>query len=53
MYHPLADKFGFTASEVETLLTYYKINDSSKQIQQWYDGYTFGNKAEILIRGQY
>ncbi len=40
----LADKFGFTEDEVGALLEYYTIQDTSESLQQWYNGYTFGEK---------
>ena len=40
--HPkLADKFGFTSSEAEDLLSYYSISEDDK-VKEWYNGYIFG-----------
>ncbi len=36
-----ADKFGFTAQETETALSYYGI-ENHDTIKQWYNGYIFG-----------
>ena len=36
------DKFGFTQSEVETLLKYFKVADRYEQVGKWYNGYRFG-----------
>ena len=44
----MADKFGFTYEEVHTLLQYYGIQDDAKKIQEWYDGYTFGEVKGIF-----
>ena len=35
--------FGFTAEEVHTIADYYHAVDKLSEIQQWYDGYKFGN----------
>ena len=35
--------FGFTHTEVESLLQYYGLLDHFDTIQEWYDGYQFGN----------
>jgi len=37
------DKFGFTEKEVETLLADFNALDMYDQVQQWYNGYKFGN----------
>ncbi len=37
------DKFGFTEKEVEALLTDFKLLDRYKEVQEWYNGYRFGN----------
>ncbi len=42
-----SDKFGFTKSEIEKLLTYFNLQDDSEKIAKWYDGYKFGNISEI------
>ena len=34
--------FGFTDSEVRTLLEYYCLSDHYDTIREWYDGYRFG-----------
>lgn len=39
---PLASAIGFTASEVDTLLTYYGLTSKKSIVQTWYDGYRFG-----------
>jgi len=36
------DKFGFTQNEVNFILNDYKLYDKSSEIQQWYNGYQFG-----------
>ena len=38
----LADKFGFTFSETEQLLSYYDFKNMSADIESWYDGYKIG-----------
>jgi hypothetical protein len=35
--------FGFTASEVREMLTYYGFLDKESEIKDWYDGYLFGH----------
>ena len=41
------DKYGFTKQETIDLLTYFNLEDRQKKVQQWYDGYKFGNKSGI------
>ncbi|MDQ2087437.1 AAA family ATPase [Herbivorax sp. ANBcel31] len=36
------DKFGFTEKEVERLLKDYSLEDKSKEMKHWYNGYQFG-----------
>lgn len=36
--------FGFTKEEVIELLQYYGLEDRAQQVEDWYDGYLFGNK---------
>ena len=38
--------FGFTSSEVRTMLEYYGVEDKEDELKEWYDGYLFGS-AEI------
>ena len=40
------ENFGFTQSEVEALLDFYGLKENMDTVQQWYDGYRFGN-AEV------
>ena len=35
--------FGFSDSEVQSLLAYYGLSDHYTQMKEWYDGYQFGN----------
>ena len=42
----LSTAIGFTAAEVDELLTYYGLNDKRETVKEWYDGYRFG-QAEI------
>jgi hypothetical protein len=35
--------FGFTASEVREMLTYYGFLDKESELKDWYDGYLFGH----------
>ena len=35
--------FGFTASEVRTMLEYYGVADKEAELKDWYDGYLFGS----------
>ncbi len=41
------DKFGFTQSETEKILNYFNLQHRKNDIQKWYDGYKFGNTAQI------
>ena len=38
------DSFGFTEKEVETMLSYYDLEEKLEEIRIWYDGYLFGDK---------
>ena len=38
-----AEYFGFTSSEVEEMLQYYKLEEKLQELKKWYDGYYFGN----------
>lgn len=40
------DSFGFTQSEIDTMLEYYGLSDRAKEMKEWYDGYMFW-KTEI------
>ncbi len=40
------DSFGFTESEVETMLAYYNLQEELQEVKRWYDGYLF-NDFEI------
>ena len=40
---PFEDKFGFTQEEVEQLLTDYGLEETLKEVNDWYNGYQFGN----------
>ena len=42
----LSEYYGFTQSEVESLMKYYSLEDRLDEIKKWYDGYLFG-KTEI------
>ncbi|MBO4334842.1 MAG: AAA family ATPase, partial [Desulfovibrio sp.] len=42
-----ADKFGFTVNEVERLLKDANLSEKKDVIQEWYDGYRFGQEGEI------
>lgn len=35
--------FGFTATEVRTMLEYYGVLDKEAELKDWYDGYLFGH----------
>lgn len=39
---PFADKFGFTQSEVDLLLTDFQLPGMSEPLREWYNGYDFG-----------
>jgi len=39
---PFQDKFGFTPQEVKHLLVDQRLTSKAKEIQAWYNGYTFG-----------
>lgn len=40
------ERYGFTASEMMDLCTYYGRSDKFDEAKEWYDGYRFGN-AEV------
>ena len=42
MSEDYADCFGFTQAEVDQLANHYGANAKRKEIQEWYDGYRFG-----------
>ena len=42
-----ADKIGFTSEDVNTLLEQYGLADKKPVLQEWYDGYRFGNDVEM------
>ena len=42
-----ADKFGFTHEEVQTLLAEKGFSDKMDILQEWYDGYCFGNNQSV------
>ena len=37
------EEFGFTESEVKTMLEYYGLQSHMKEMKEWYDGYRFGD----------
>ena len=41
--HDYAEFFGFTPKEVERLLADYALSEKLEEVQQWYNGYCFGN----------
>ncbi len=42
-----ADSFGFTEEEVFAALEEYGLADRKKEVKEWYDGFTFGNRTDI------
>lgn len=36
--------FGFTNEEVSGMLDYYGVTEKESELQEWYDGYLFGNE---------
>ena len=42
-----ADCFGFTEDEVAAALEEYGLLDRKKEVKEWYDGFTFGNRTDI------
>lgn len=42
-----ANLFGFTQSEVDTMLVSAGLENKKDIIKEWYDGYRFGNRQEI------
>ncbi len=42
-----ADSFGFTRPETELALREYGMENHMPEVQDWYDGFTFGKKKEI------
>lgn len=41
------DSFGFTEEEVSAALEEYSLSDRMEEVKRWYDGFVFGNKADI------
>jgi len=41
------DKFGFTEQETINFLNYFNLEDRKTEIQNWYNGYKFGNATNI------
>lgn len=41
------DCFGFTEEEVFAALEEYGLSDQRQQVKNWYDGFTFGKRADI------
>ena len=37
------EAFGFTDTEVKTMLHYYQLDKHYEDVKEWYDGYRFGN----------
>ena len=42
-----ADSFGFTEEEVFSALDEYGLSDKKAEVKKWYDGFIFGNVADI------
>ena len=42
-----ADCFGFTEEVVFAALEEYGLSDRKKEVKEWYDGFTFGNRTDI------
>ncbi len=41
--HNYSNYFGFTETEVETIMNYYNVYNHFNDIKEWYNGYMFGN----------
>ena len=41
------DVFGFTEEEVDAALKEYGLMDRKPEVKRWYDGFKFGNRADI------
>ena len=42
-----ADCFGFTENEVFAALEEYGLSDRKRQVREWYDGFSFGERRDI------
>lgn len=42
-----ADCFGFTEEEVFAALDEFEMSDKKQEVKKWYDGFIFGNRADI------
>lgn len=42
-----ADCFGFTEEEVFTALDEFNLSDQKRQVREWYDGFSFGERRDI------
>ena len=45
--HKYTDCFGFTEEEVFVALDEYGLSEQKQQVKNWYDGFTFGSRADI------
>ena len=43
----LSDKFGFTETEVKSILQDFNVPTDYEQVKKWYNGYRFGNTTDI------
>ena len=41
------DSFGFTQEEVFAALDEFSLSDRREEVKNWYDGFVFGNRADI------
>ncbi len=44
----MAERFGFTQTEVDELLQYYELEAKRDEIRAWFNGYMFGETAGIF-----
>ena len=42
-----ADSFGFTQQEVSQALSVFGLSDQEEAVQDWYNGFTFGERTDI------
>lgn len=45
--YDFSDKFGFTQSETDKILSDFNLSDKKEQVKKWYNGYKFGQNENI------
>ena len=45
--YSFSEQFGFTEEETKAALTYFGLGEQFEDVKKWYNGYVFGNIAQI------